>query len=52
MSQDIADGMLLAAPFIQPVEAGADDDAADGSAADGEGPRTPPVPGPAGRCSA
>ncbi|MEE4423426.1 MULTISPECIES: ATP-binding protein [Streptomyces] len=47
MSQDIADGMLLAAPFIQPVEAEADDDAADGSAADGEGDTDAPGAGPA-----
>ncbi|MFJ5796749.1 ATP-binding protein [Streptomyces decoyicus] len=35
MSQDLADGMLLAAPFIQPVEASPDDDEdadADGTA--------------------
>ncbi|AJT64038.1 hypothetical protein T261_2359 [Streptomyces lydicus] len=31
MSQDIADGMLLAAPFIEPVEVAADEDADEGS---------------------
>lgn len=46
MSQDIADGMLLAAPFIQPVEAGADDDA-DATPADGEGTADAPGAGPA-----
>lgn len=35
MSQDLADGMLLAAPFIQPVEASPDEDEND-EAADGD----------------
>ncbi|WP_435811616.1 ATP-binding protein, partial [Streptomyces decoyicus] len=43
MSQDLADGMLLAAPFIQPVEASPDEDGGEdadgtgGEAADGSG---------------
>ena len=38
MSQDLADGMLLAAPFIQPVEASPDEDENDeAEAADGDG---------------
>ncbi|MEU9503130.1 ATP-binding protein [Streptomyces sp. NPDC048196] len=47
MSQDIADGMLLAAPFIQPVETGTDDDTADAAPADGEGATDAPGAGPA-----
>jgi hypothetical protein len=35
MSQDLADGMLLAAPFIQPVEPDAEQDADDEAAGDG-----------------
>ncbi|MYT17509.1 hypothetical protein YWIDRAFT_07130 [Streptomyces sp. SceaMP-e96] len=35
MSQDLADGMLLAAPFIQPVEQAGDADDEDGAGADG-----------------
>ncbi|TJZ41334.1 ATP-binding protein [Streptomyces piniterrae] len=37
MSQDIADGMMLAAPFIQPVEAGDGADEADAADGDGSG---------------
>ncbi|MFI0219831.1 ATP-binding protein [Streptomyces lydicus] len=36
MSQDLADGMLLAAPFIQPVEPSSEDDE-DGAGEDGTG---------------
>ncbi|MFJ9854377.1 ATP-binding protein [Streptomyces sp. NPDC101150] len=39
MSQDIADGMLLAAPFVQPVEVAADEDPED-SEEGGSGGRT------------
>ncbi|MGW2633137.1 ATP-binding protein [Streptomyces chattanoogensis] len=37
MSQDIADGMLLAAPFIKPVEVAADEDADEDEDEDNEG---------------
>ncbi|MEU5013497.1 ATP-binding protein [Streptomyces sp. NPDC021749] len=47
MSQDIANGMLLAAPFIQPVEVEADDDAAEAAPADGEGTADASAAGPA-----
>ncbi|MFU9037218.1 MULTISPECIES: ATP-binding protein [Streptomyces] len=47
MSQDLADGMLLAAPFIQPVDAGADTDAAGAGPADGEGAADAPGAGSA-----